>query len=376
MRRLIMLLGMAILLGACTFLPRGAGLQREVLNNRSSVLMEAPTEFAVIAVVRENLASFASWPDVDIHRLDWIRRVNQPNTRIIEPGDTVSVTIWSTEDNGLLTAPGQRFVSMPQMRVTSSGTLFLPYIGTIRVAGMSPDTARTRIEEQYLVVTPSAQVQLEMTEGRANTVSLVSGVSSPGVFPLPDRDFTVMSLIAQGGGVPVNLRNPQVRLQRGSTLYGTSVSELLDNPALDTTLQGGDKVFLEADERYFLSLGAAGSEQLHPFTKETVSALDAMSIIGGVQDSRADPQGILVLREYPESSVRYDGSGPENVRMVFTIDLTTADGLFSARQFEVQSGDLVYVAESPLTAANSVVSIVASAFGAWRQANLVINDSR
>jgi polysaccharide export outer membrane protein len=60
--------------------------------------------------------------------------------------------------------------------------------------------------------------------------------------------------------------------------------------------------------------------------------------------------------------------------MVFTIDLTTADGLFSARQFEVQSGDLVYVAESPLTAANSVVGIIASAFSAWRQADLVLNE--
>ncbi|ROU02991.1 polysaccharide biosynthesis/export family protein [Histidinibacterium lentulum] len=375
MRRLIMLLGMALMLGACTFLPRGAGLQREILNQQHSASAETPMDFSVAAVVRENLATFAAWPDVDHHGLDWIRRIDQPNNRIIAAGDTISITIWSTEDNGLLTAPGQRFVSMPQMRVSSSGTLFLPYIGTIRVAGMSPETARARIEEQYLVVTPSAQVQLEMTEGRANTVSLVSGVVGPGVYPLPDRDFTVMNLIAEGGGIQQGLRNPQVRLQRGSNLYGTSASALLDNPALDTTLVGGDKVYVESDERYFLSLGAAGSEQLHPFAKDSLSALDAMSIIGGLQDSRADPQGILILREYPESAVRYDGSGPDNTRMVFTIDLTSADGLFSARRFEIESGDLVYVAESPLTAADSIVAIVASAFGAARQANLVLENN-
>lgn len=374
MRRLIMLLGMAFLLGACTLLPRGAGLQREVLNNQHSMDPDAPVDFGVVAVVRENLAAFAAWPGVDEHGLDWIRRIDQPNNRIIAPGDMVSVTIWSTEDNGLLTSVGERFVRMPELRVSSSGTLFLPYIGTIRVSGMSPETARARIEDQYLVVTPSAQVQLEMIEGRANTVSLVSGVAQPGLYPLPDRDFTVMNLIAEGGGVQQSLRNPQIRLQRGGTLYGTSMADLLDSPALDTTLQGGDKVYVEDDERYFLSLGAAGSEQLHSFTKDKISALDAMSIVGGVQDSRADPQGILVLREYPESAVRYDGSGPDNTRMVFTIDLTSADGLFSARRFAIQSGDLVYVAESPLTAADSVVAIIASAFGAVRQADLAIND--
>jgi polysaccharide export outer membrane protein len=47
--------------------------------------------------------------------------------------------------------------------------------------------------------------------------------------------------------------------------------------------------------------------------------------------------------------------GPPQERVVFTLDLTKADGLFSAGKFLLQSGDLVYVTESPLGTANTIV---------------------
>jgi polysaccharide export outer membrane protein len=90
-----------------------------------------------------------------------------------------------------------------------------------------------------------------------------------------------------------------------------------------------------------------------------------------VADSRANPQGILVLRDYPASMVRLDGTGPSHERVVFTIDLTTADGLFSAGQFPILSGDLVYATESPVNAASTILSILGESLGlVSRAANL------
>ncbi|SLN69269.1 polysaccharide biosynthesis/export family protein [Roseisalinus antarcticus] len=368
--RIVLLMWLVGALGACSTLPRGAGLQREVLSVSADVRSGAELpEFAVEQVTRDTVALFASWPSVGEERMAWIERVDQPNNRIISPGDRVSVTIWSTEDNGLLTTAGQRFVTLPDMQISPGGTVFLPYIGTTRIAGMSPETARERIEEKYLVVTPSAQVQLTMTEGRANTVSLVSGVATPGTYPLPDRDFTVMGLIAEGGGVLQSFNNPQIRLQRGSSIYGTSVERLLGTPRLDTTLQGGDKVFVEEDDRYFLSLGAAGSESLHTFAQDHLTALDALSIIGGVEEDRADAQGILILRRYPAETIRSDRSGPNHERTVFTVDLTSADGLFSAGQFLIRPNDLVYVTESPLTSARTIASLMGASLSVLNTAS-------
>jgi polysaccharide export outer membrane protein len=120
-------------------------------------------------------------------------------------------------------------------------------------------------------------------------------------------------------------------------------------------------VILEQDDRYFLSLGTTSSEALHPFTKSEVSALDALAIIGGVTDGRANPQGVLILREYDPSAVIPGAvpspAGPPHDRVVFTINLTSADGLFSAGRFMIQPGDLVYGTESPLGSATTILGI-------------------
>lgn len=362
LRLLICVCAMA-LFTACDWIPRGAGLQSEVLAASRDRDAETVPDFAIEVVTRSNLSTFVSWPAADTAHYQWIDRVDQPNTRTIRSGDTLHITIWTTENDGLLTGPGQRSVTLPDTRVSSSGHVFLPYIGDFRVNGTSPNTARARIEEAYMSALPSAQVQLEMAEGRSQSVSLIGGVNQPGSFALPDNDFTILQLLADGGGISTALLNPQVRLHRNGRIYGVSAERLLDTPRLGTTLVGGDKIYVEADERTFLSLGAAGTEAVHPFPTDQVSALEALSIIGGVSDTRADAKGILILRRYPVAQITADRTGPDHPRTVFTLDLTSADGLFSADQFEIQSGDLIYVAESPVTAASSIFGLIGSVLG-------------
>ena len=365
------LFGLVLLLAGCGSFPRGSALQSEVLDQTTAdpviaadgTEIAAPTEFAVETVSRDRLGVYTDWPAVGERDLGWITRVDQPNNRIIAPGDTVAVSIWSTEDNGLLTIPGQRFVALPPIRVAPGGEIFLPYIGQIRISGMAPETARARIEEAYLDVTPSAQVQLELTEGRASTVSLVEGFAAPSVYPLVDQDVTVLEMIAQAGGIAPGLRNPQVRLQRGDRTYGISAARLLSDTALNTTLQGGDRVFAQADDRYFLALGASRVSAQVPFPQDRVTALEAISLIGGLAPERANAQGVLILRRYREDAVRSDDSGPHHARTIFTIDLTSADGLFSAGQFRIRPGDLIYVTESPLLTARNVFGLIGTVFG-------------
>lgn len=351
------------MLGGCDVIPRGAGLKSEVLAEAQDNNIDTIPDFAVEVVSRENITTFLRWPNADSSQFHWIDRVDQPNTRTIRSGDNLRITIWTIENDGLLTGPGQRNVTLPDSRVSSDGKIFLPYIGDINVSGLSPERARSRIEDAYNDALPSAQVQLEMTEGRQQSVSLIGGVGSPGTFPLPDNDFTILQLIADGGGISNSLTNPQVRLHRNGRIYGISTDRLLASPQLDTTLAGGDKVFVQEDDRTFLSLGAAGTEAVHPFPTDEISALEALSIVGGVSDTRADAKGILILRRYPVSVVTADRSGPDHPRTVFTLDLTTADGLFSAGQFMIQPSDLIYVTESPLTAAQSIFGLFGLVLG-------------
>jgi polysaccharide export outer membrane protein len=354
---------LCVALAACSATPRGAGFQSEVLAASDTVDADGNPvyDFSVFSVTRASLPLLANWPVNKTRHYRWIGHQAQPQSLVIASGDTLEISIWDAEENSLLTAPGQRVAKLQNVEVGSDGRIFLPFVGNLKVSGMAPATARAQIESILLSTVPSAQVQLNVVPGRGNTANLVTGVRAPGVYPLPDRNVSLLTLIATGGGVRDGVINPQVRLFRGGQVYRIGLDRLFDDPTLDTTIQGGDRVVIEADDRYFLSLGTTSSEALHPFTKSEISALDAMAIIGGVTDGRANPQGVLILREYDPAAVvpgtAPSPAGPPHDRVVFTINLTTADGLFSAARFMIQPGDLVYGTENALGSATTILGI-------------------
>jgi len=364
---LVATLALALLPAACSRLPGGAPASEEILKSAS----DADADFALYAVNRAFLPAIAHWPPTGKQEtLGWIRASQGPKTQIIRAGDLLSMQIWDNNSSSLLTSDGQKMVSLQDVRVSANGSVFLPYVGDVNVNGLTPELAREKLQAELESIVPSAQLQLDMTEGRNNSVDLVSGVISPGTYPMPDRNYSVMGLIAAGGGIAAGLNNPQIRLMRGGRLYGTSVDSLLNTPQKDTLLRGGDRVFVEEDERYFLSFGATGTEDLHIFTKDEVSAMDALSISGGFQDGRADPKGLLILREYAETAVAPGVRGPRQTRVVFTLDLTSADGLFSARNFQINPGDLVMATESPINDALTISNLIGNFFGVFSRAGL------
>lgn len=207
----------------------------------------------------------------------------------------------------------------------------------------------------------------------ATQVDAVTGVASPGRYRVPATGYSILTLIADAGGVAPGLDTPQVRLIRNGLIHGTSLARLLAEPRLDTRLRAGDRVVIEAGRQAFLSLGAAGSQRRHPFPADTLTALEAISIIGGVEAGRGNARGVLVLREYPASAVRAGAGGPDQARVVFTLDLTTADGLFSARNFRIENGDVVLVTETPQNRSQSTIRMIETAFDLIGQGVALVN---
>lgn len=343
LRRSIGILVICVL-GACT-LPRGAALESQILAGSEA----QNADFAKLDVTRDKLAEIAKWPASKNAQAThpWITSGKGFAGTLIAPGDMIKIAIWENGENKLLTVQGTPSAKLQDTRVSPSGKIFVPYIGEISVAGLSPDKARQRIEDKLLPLIPTAQVQLESRPGRSNSVDLVGGVERPGNFPLEDRSLTALGLLSLGGGARPTIANPRLRLLRGKSVYEISLQTLLDEPTRDAGLRAGDKLIVDEDRRYFLSLGATGKESLIPFPQDRVNALEAVTLAGGLADARANPKGVLVLREYTPSAVRKDGiGGPAQERMVFAMDLTSADGLFSAQNFEIQDRDLVLATEA------------------------------
>lgn len=365
--RAALLLGccLALAFSACSRLPSGGPVREEIISDAD----DANADYAVYPVTRAFLPTVRQWPATGKQeQLGWIGASRGARTQIIQGGDMLNVQIWDSSENSLLTGLDQRVAQLGEIKVAANGSVFVPYIGDVTVSGLTPALARQKLQDHLEAIVPSAQVQLSMAEGRNNSVDLVSGVNRPGTYPMPDRNYSVLGLISAGGGISPSLNNPQIRLMRGGRIFGTSVNRLLDQPKFDTLLRGGDRVFVEEDERYFLSFGASGREDLHIFTKDDMSAMDAVSVMGGINDAKADPKGLLVLREYPSSAVRAGVRGPRQTRVVFTVDLTSADGLFSARRFPINPGDLVIATESPVNDALTLSNIIGNIFGVFSRA--------
>jgi len=361
--RFFFVLLMLGLISACT-LPRGAALQSEILAGSK----DANPSFSVVPVTRAALPDLLSWPATGWSGgYNWLNATRTETALPIKAGDTIDLVVWDSQENSLLTSGAQKTVDIKGLRVSPKGMIFMPYIDEIAVAGLTPEQARNTIQAKLEPIVASAQVQLFVTAGNGNTVDLVSGVAKPGRYPLPDRSFSILSLLSDGGGISTALRNPIVRLQRDGRSYTIPASDLFASPSLNTVLRGGDRVVVEQDGRYFVALGATGKEELVYFTKNEISTLDALSLIGGLADSRANLKGVMVLREYPASTLRADGSGPAMRQVVFTFDLTSVDGLFAARTFRINPEDVVLATESPIPSINSIFALFRASIGISNQ---------
>ncbi|MEM6374066.1 MAG: polysaccharide biosynthesis/export family protein [Pseudomonadota bacterium] len=358
LNRLIAVLAV-LTLGACT-LPRGAAIQSEVVRSQN----DQTASFSVVPVSPENIAQLRTWPVTGwAGHYHWFSGTRGPKSNLIRPGDLIDLVIWDNQDSSLLTNLGDNAVTLSGLRVSPTGTIFVPYINEVRVGGSSPETARSRIAEQLEVVVPDAQVQLSLQPGPDNSISAVGGFARPGTYPMPNRDFSILNLISVAGGINESLQNPLVRVIRDSRSYDIRADRLFQTPSANVILRGGDSVIVQEDERYFTALGATGSEAIVPFEQEHITAIEALALLGGLNDTRANPKGILILRDYPQKAVRSDGSGPDRTQVVFTVDLTSAEDIFAARKFQINPNDLVMATESPVGSARSVLGLIGSVVG-------------
>ena len=339
-------------------MPRGAPSRSELLDSGTENV-----DFALEIVTPQRLETYAGWGGSDPRRSRrWLSGGSLPSDQRLEPGDQLTLRIWDAEESSLITAPGARFSDVTNVVVGASGFVTLPYIDEVNVRGLTLETARERLQERLTEIIPSAQVQVSVQQGRRNSVSMLGGVVTPGAYPLTERNLPLTSMIASAGGVVPTLSNPQVQITRGGEVYRRSLRHVLADPANDPPLRGGDRVVVEEDPRRFLALGATGRQEVITFDDESVSALRAVSLMGGIDDARADPEGLLVLRRYSQAAVDRP-NGPPHRRMVFSFDLTNAESLFSADEFHLVDGDVVLATQAPATTARRVLSLFGAVLG-------------
>ena len=340
----VVLLASLSILASCG-LPRSGPTKREVL----AASVDAKGDAHIVPVTRAVSAATAVQPSFGFSAA--FREAGLVGADTIAVGDTLSVTVYeNVKDEPLLGNTGQRVSGLTDLQVDGQGFIYIPYAGRIKAAGQTPEGLRLAITRKLEDQTPLPQVSISRAPGEGSTVSISGQAASNGVYPIEASTRTLATMLARSGGVTVDPGVAIVRVTRGSQTGKIWLQDLYENPALDIALRPGDKIMIEEDSRKFIALGATGAQSLVPFQEPTMSALEAIAMVGGLSTMAADPKGVFVLRDESENIARAVLGKPDLIgdqRIVYVLNLTEPTGLFEARDFQIRDGDTLYVTEAP-----------------------------
>lgn len=133
--------------------------------------------------------------------------------------------------------------------VSSNGTVDLPYVQTIDVAGLEPQEIarliRERLIEKKILSDPSVIVQVK--EYNSRRVVLLGQVAKPGTFPLTPG-LTLIQAISLAGGLTAIANDDRVTLTRKvgnkTQTVVLSVEAITSGISEDIPLQSGDRIYV------------------------------------------------------------------------------------------------------------------------------------
>ena len=285
----------------------------------------------------------------------------------IRAGDTLGLSIWENVDDSLLAGKGLNATTLDGVQVDGSGYIFVPYAGRIKAAGSSPEAVRQIIVNLLREQTPDPQVQLRRFAGDGSTVSIIGAVGGQGIFLIERPTRTLGAMLARAGGVTIEPEVAQITVIRNKQREKVWFQDLYEHPEMDIALRGGDRILVETDTRAFTSLGATAKQGRISFPTQTISTIEALALVGGLNANAADPKGIFVFRNEDEK-IANQVMGRKDLkvaqRIVYVLDLTKLNGMFTARDFIIRDQDTVYVTEAPFTQWNKVFAATTGSLGA------------
>jgi len=147
--------------------------------------------------------------------------------------DGLNVIVWghpeiSTVGTSTAPIPGMRptlanvstltsTVSNPPVIVQSDGTIFYPYVGHLKVAGLTVDEIQQIMTKRLSEYIRNPQVTIQISKYSNRNIYVLGEVFTPGMQPITDKPLTWMEAISAAGGInPANADPRHIYLIRGS----------------------------------------------------------------------------------------------------------------------------------------------------------------
>lgn len=299
----------------------------------------------------------------------------------IAVGDVLSLTVFEASTGGLFLPQdaGSRsgnFVQIPNEQVDASGSIAIPYAGSVNVVGRTPQEVGREVARRLSKRAIEPQVVVTLAERHGNDVSVLGDVNLPIRFSMDPGGINVLGAIARAGGPHDQPYETTVTVQRGRALEKALLSRLVKDPAQNIQLQAGDVVYLARDPKIFLALGATPSpgsvgginNRRFTFDNDSMSLAEAIAKAGGLDDNRADPRAVFLYRVQSRRALEAQGVDTrpflsDMIPTIYTTNFSHADGFFLANKFQIRSNDVIFVSNSPEADANKFLSLIRGVTG-------------
>lgn len=270
----------------------------------------------------------------------------------VGPGDILSVIVY---DHPELTIPAgaERSAAETGNRIRPNGTMFYPYVGRVRVEGMTLDQVRELIAQRLSSVINEPQVEVGIAAFNSQKVYISGAVENPGTLPLSIVPMTVLDAISEVGGARDNADWRNVKLSRNGGEEVISLYAMMRQGDMtqNRLLRDGDLLHVPTMENQnVVVLGQVSRPGAIALGNERLTLTDALGRAGGVNENRAQPSGIFVVRGNPP--------GSEKMATVYQLDIQDATRLLLGTRFPLEPQDVVYVTSAPLARWNSVISLL------------------
>lgn len=282
----------------------------------------------------------------------------------VNVGDVLEISIWEAPPavlfGGTFSAEGQgsgHLTQLPAQMVNQNGTVTVPFVGNIRVAGKTPEAIQSQIVGALQRKANQPQVLVKIANNNSADVTVIRQGNSIRM-PLSANNERVLDAVAAVGGTTENIEDVTVKLTRGSQVKTLAFETLISDPAQNIMLRAGDVVSLLNTPYSFTGLGAVGNNQQMKFSSKGITLAEAIGKMGGLIDTRSDPRGVFVFRHVPFAQLSLDqqaqweakgyGIGMD-VPTVYRVNLLEPQSMFLLQRFPMQDKDIVYVSNAPLS---------------------------
>ena len=308
-------------------------------------------------------------------------------TPVIGVGDRLEVSIFEAGPDGLFSTAERKSTTIPVV-VQPDGHGQIPYVGSVRFAGMTIDSARSTIVDALKAKAVEPDVIVAMADNASRTVSVQGDVNRSGIVPLGLSGQHLSEVLAMAGGASKPPYDTYVSLKRGGRSRSVLLQTVIDNPKDDIYVRPDDQIYVTYDPQTFSALGQTEKSGKIPFNAAKLSLVEAAALAGGGNIATADPKGYFVFR-YENESVYRSVVGDDRFRdlisrgmapdsegrypIVYRLDLAATQSYMVAQNFPVRNKDVIYLARHVATDLAKFLSIVSSgssaAYNIQRTAN-------